>query len=331
MSYFLFFLGFIILIFGAKFLVDGAASIGKKAGLSQLVIGLTVVALGTSLPELVINVFASLDGNTGLAIGNVLGSNIMNTLLIIGIAATIYPIKMPSRKCRTDVLFSLLATVVLLVLANDVFFGKPENTIDRIDGFILLAFLGAFLYYSFFMEKKEGTEDGSIKLYGLPLSLVFIIGGGLGLFFGGKWIVSGATQIAGDFGMSDTFIGLTIVAVATSLPELVTSVIAAMKRNTALAIGNAVGSNVFNVFLVLGSSSVITSIPFDTGLNLELAILFFSGLLLIIFIRKDFGKPEMAISRIEGGILIFLYILYFILLLNKKEFIGWLDSLWSYF
>ncbi len=319
MSYFLFFLGFVILIFGAKFLVDGAASIGKKAGLSQLVIGLTVVALGTSLPEFVINVFASLDGNTGLAIGNVLGSNIMNTLLIIGIAATIYPIKMPSRKCRTDVLFSLMATVVLLVLANDTFFGRTENSIDKIDGFILLAFLGAFLYYSFFIEKKGKHEDNdSIKHYNLPLSLVFIVGGGLGLFFGGKWIVSGATEIAGNFGVSDTFVGLTIVAMATSLPELVTSVIAAMKKNTALAIGNAVGSNVFNIFLVLGSSSIIGNIPFKSSLNLELGILIASGLLLILFIRKDFGKPEMAVSRIEGSLLIFAYLCYFVFLITKQ-------------
>lgn len=318
MIYFLFFLGFVILIFGAKFLVDGAASIGSRLGLSQLVIGLTVVALGTSLPEFMINVFASIDGNTGLAIGNVLGSNIMNTLLIIGIAATIYPIKMPNRKCRTDVLFSLLAAIVLLVLANDTLFGKSENAIDRIDGFILLAFLLAFLYYSFFIEKKEKDDDDSIKQYSFPLSFLFIIGGGLGLFFGGKWIVNGATEIAGNFGVSDTFVGLTIVAVATSLPELVTSVIAAMKRNTALAIGNAVGSNVFNIFLVLGSSSIIGSIPFKSSLNLELGILIASGLLLILFIRKDFGKPEMAVSRIEGSLLIFAYLCYFVFLIIKQ-------------
>jgi len=331
MTYFLFILGFIILILGAKFLVDGAASIGTKAGLSQLVIGLTVVALGTSLPEFIINIFASIKGNTGLAIGNVLGSNIMNTLLIIGIAASIYPIKMLNRKCRTDVLFSLMSAVVLFVLANDTFFGKAENTIDRVDGFILLAFLLAFLYYSFFVEKKEGQDDGSIRQFSLPLSLVFIVGGGFGLFFGGQWIVSGASHIAADFGMSDTLIGLTIVAVATSLPELVTSVIAALKKNTALAIGNAVGSNVFNVFLVLGSSSIITTIPFQLDLNLELAVLFISGIMVIIFIRKDFGKPVMAISRIEGGVLISMYILYFILLLHKAEFIAWVHHLWTSF
>ena len=320
MTYFLFFLGFVILILGAKFLVDGAASIGKKSGLSQLVIGLTVVALGTSLPEFVINMFASIGGNTGLAIGNVLGSNMMNTLLIIGVAAIIYPIKMPNRKCRTDVMFSLIAAVILLVLANDTFFGKPENYIDRTDGFILIAFLFAFLYYSFFLEKKEGKDDENIKQFGIPVSLVFIIGGGLGLFFGGKWIVSGATQIAGELGVSDTFIGLTVVAMATSLPELVTSVIAALKKNTALAIGNALGSNVFNIFLVLGSSAVITKIPFSLELNTELIILIVSGLLLILFIKKDFGKPEMAISRLEGGLLIFAYLCYFVFVIVKRVY-----------
>ena len=318
MIYFLFFLGFVILILGAKFLVDGAASIGKKIGLSQLVIGLTIVALGTSLPEFIINVFASLDGNTGLAIGNVLGSNIMNTLLIIGIAASIYPIKMAARKCRTDVLFSLMATVVLFLLANDTFFWKAENLIDRTDGFILIGFLLAFLYYTFFVEKKEETEETGIKEHNIFLSLLFIVGGGLGLFFGGKWIVSGVIQIAGDFGVSDTFIGLTIIAVATSLPELVTSVIAALKKNTALAIGNAVGSNIFNVFMVLGSSSIIVNIPFETDLNLELGILIVSGLLLILFIRKDFGKQKMAVSRIEGAFLIFAYFCYFFYLIFNQ-------------
>lgn len=318
MTYLLLILGFSILILGAKFLVDGAASIGKKLGLSQLVIGLTVVALGTSLPEFVINVFASLDGNTGLAIGNVLGSNIMNTLLIIGIAATIYPIKMANRKCRTDVMFNLLATFVLLILANDTFFGRTENLIDRIDGFILIALLAAFLYYSFFMEKKSEDEEGELSEFTVPMSLLFIAGGTLGLFFGGKWIVSGATQIANDFGVSDTFVGLTVVAVATSLPELVTSVLAALKKNTALAIGNAVGSNVFNLLLVLGSSSIITSIPFNTSLNLELGILIAAALLVILFIRVDFGKQKMAVSRIEGVFLILAYLCYFAFLMRDQ-------------
>ncbi|MCF6342345.1 MAG: calcium/sodium antiporter [Bacteroidales bacterium] len=314
MVYFLFILGFVFLIFGAKFLVDGAASIGKKSGLSQLVIGLTVVALGTSLPELVINVFASIENNTGLAIGNVLGSNIMNTLLIIGIAAMIYPIKMAGRKCRTDVLFNLLAILVLLVLANDSFFGKPDNLIDKADGFILLALLMAFLYYTFFIEKKETSKENSVKEYSLALSLAYLGGGAIGLFFGGKWIVNGAGQIAGDMGVSNTFIGLTIVAVSTSLPELVTSVIAALKKNTDLALGNAIGSNIFNIFLVLGSSSIITPIPFNPDLNIELGILFVAGLLLILFIRKDFGRQKRAVSRLEGGLLISAYLFYILYL-----------------
>ncbi|MCF6170961.1 MAG: calcium/sodium antiporter [Bacteroidales bacterium] len=321
MVYFLFVLGFILLILGAKFLVDGAASIGKKSGLSQLVIGLTVVALGTSLPELVINVFASIDGNTGLAIGNVLGSNIMNTLLIIGIAAIIYPIKMAGRKCRTDVLFNLLAIFVLLILANDRFFGKPENQINQTDGLILIAFLAAFLYYTFFVEKKAQPKENRVKEYSLALSLIYLAGGGLGLFFGGKWIVSGASQIAGDIGVGNTFIGLTIIAVSTSLPELVTSVIAALKKNTDLALGNAVGSNIFNIFLVLGSSSLIAPIPFHVDLNVELGILIGAGLLLILFIRMDFGRQKMAVSRIEGVLLILAYLFYVVyLVLFKTSF-----------
>ncbi len=314
MTYFLFILGFVILISGSKFFVDGAASLGRRLGISQLVIGLTIVAFGTSLPELITNVFASIRGETGLAIGNVLGSNLMNTLLIIGIAAMIYPIKMADRKCRTDVFFNLMAILVLGVLANDTFFGKPEDSIDTIDGLILLAMLAAFLYYSFFPKKKESTEELARKIRKIPvaLALAYIAGGAAGLFFGGKWIVQGASQLATEMGVSNTFVGLTIVAVSTSLPELVTSVVAALKKNTALALGNAVGSNIFNIFLVLGSSAVITDIPFAGSLNIELGLLLLSGLLLILFIRVDFGKQPMAVSRLEGALLILAYICYFV-------------------
>jgi len=181
-----------------------------------------------------------------------------------------------------------------------------------------MALLIAFLYYSFFIEKKSETDEAELNEFTLPMSILFIVGGSIGLFFGGKWIVSGATQIAYDFGVSDTFVGLTIVAVATSLPELVTSILAALKKNTALAIGNAVGSNVFNLLLVLGSSSIITSIPFNMSLNMELGILITAGLLVILFIRVDFGKQKMAVSRIEGIFLILAYLCYFIFLMQDQ-------------
>jgi len=302
-TYILFGLGFVVLIFGAKFLVDGASSVGVKAGLSQFIIGLTVVALGTSLPELVINVLASIGGNTGLAIGNVLGSNIMNTLLILGITAIIYPIKVGDIICKRDLWINLLAVFLLAILANDFFFGKQNNIIDTSDGVILLIFFFIMLYVLF---SKSGNhddvnEDDKIKAIPLFKSILLIIVGSLGLFFGGKWIVDGATAISSSLGVSQSTIGLTLVAMATSLPELVTSIIAALKKNTDIAIGNILGSNIFNIFLVLGASAVIHPINFDTSLNVEIGILVAASLFLIIVIRV--GKTKRTITRFEGVLL----------------------------
>lgn len=307
-TYILFILGFAILILGAKWLVDGAASIGKRFGLSQLLIGLTLVAVGTSLPELVINVFASIEGNTDLAIGNVLGSNIMNSLLIIGAAALIYPIHVSRQTINKDLIFNLGVVLLLFVLANDRFFERPD-VINRLDGFILLGLLCYFLYLSFFKSAKGEIEpEDEIKPIGLWASIGFILLGMTGLFFGGKWIVAGAEQVAGDLGFSQSLIGMTLVAAATSLPELVTSVIASFRKNSAIAIGNAIGSNIFNVLLVLGLSAVIHPIPFDPGVNMELGILGSSGLLLFLFIRT--GKTKRTISRWEGGLLVMGYIAF---------------------
>ncbi len=306
-TYILFIAGFVILIFGAKFLVDGASSIGIKAGLSQLLVGLTIVALGTSLPELVINVFASLQGSTGLAIGNVLGSNIMNTLLIVGVAAIIYPIKVESSVCKRDSWINLIAILLVAVLANDLFFGRTNSEIDRTDGIILLIFFIILLYVLFSKPAGDSnTDNGGSKILTYSRSIIYIIIGGLGLFFGGKWIVDGATTIANDMGVSESTIGLTLVAMATSLPELVTSVIAALKKNTDIAIGNALGSNIFNIFLVLGTSATIHPIDFDSHLNVEIGILITASLFLMLVIR--FGKTTRTITRMEG---IFLTVGYF--------------------
>lgn len=311
-TYLLFFAGFVVLILGAKWLVDGAAAIGKKSGLSQMVIGLTVVALGTSLPELIINVFASLEGSTDLAIGNVLGSNIINTLFIIGITAVIFPIKLPGLKCRTDIIFNIFAIAIIALLANDWLFGKSTNTISTTDGIILLLLLAGFLYFSFFKSNKTDTSasDQAIKEMPITKSLGLITAGIFGLFFGGKWIVGGVDQIAIDFELSQSVIGLTLIAIATSLPELVTSILAALKKNTDMAIGNAVGSNVFNIFLVLGTSALIKPIEYDIELNIEMGILFISALLLVLFIQLNIGGLKRSISRLEGGILMVLYLVF---------------------
>ncbi|MFK5856775.1 MAG: calcium/sodium antiporter [Bacteroidota bacterium] len=307
-TYILFVAGFVILILGAKFLVDGASSIGIKAGLSQFVIGITVVALGTSLPELVINVLASIDGNTGLAIGNVLGSNIMNTLLILGITAIIYPIKVGNNVCKRDSWINLIAILLLALLANDFIFGKNKNVIDTSDGIILLIFFIIMLYLLFSKSDANDNEtsDSSIVAISLPKSILLIIAGSFGLFFGGSWIVDGAVEISKSFGVSQSTIGLTLVAMATSLPELVTSIVAALKKNTDIAIGNVLGSNIFNIFLVLGASAVIHPIDFDGSLNGEIGILIVASLFLMIVIRV--GKTKRTITRLEG---IFLTIGYF--------------------
>lgn len=327
MAFFLFIAGFIFLLFGAKFLVDGAASIGKKSGMSQLVVGLTVVALGTSLPELVINVFASLEGSTDLAIGNVVGSNITNTLLIVGIAAMIFPISMAGDAFRFDVVISLLAAVGLFFMANYSSFGGEAYLIDWIDGIILLIFFLLFLIFLFYKSKgqSDSDENSDIKILSKGRTAVYLIIGSLGLYFGGKWIVGGATQVALLLGVSESVIALTLVAGATSLPELVTSIMAAIKKNTDMAIGNAVGSNIFNIFLVLGVSSLITPIEYNPALNTQLWILIGSGLILILFIvldvdrlyKKKLPKTKRAISSLEGILLVIGYIVFVVLSVSK--------------
>jgi cation:H+ antiporter len=312
-TYFYFFLGFIFLLIGAKWLVDGAGSIGKKSGLPQLVIGLTIVALGTSLPEMVINIFASLEGFTDLAIANVVGSNITNTLLIIGIAAMIYPIAMTGSRNRFNTLLSLMATLVLFMLCYLSFYEEDKNFITRVDGIILLGLLVLFLYFSF--KRKSGdalTErEEEIKVMGWNRSIAYALLGAAGIFLGGKWIVDSTDQIASDLGLSQSAIGLTLIAATTSLPELVTSIVAAMKKNTDMAVGNAVGSNLFNILLVLGLSAVITPIKYNPDeMNVQIVILILATLLVMAFIRYEIGAPKKAISRIEGSLLVILYVLF---------------------
>ena len=310
-TYILFILGFVVLIFGANKLVEGASSLGVRMGMSQVVVGMTIVALGTSLPELFINIFASARGNSGLAIGNVLGSNIANTFLIIGVAAVIYSIQVSKKTASVMIPGSIFAAVVLLTLANDSFFGRPDQEIGRADGVILLIFFVGFLYYTLFKpdQSDEDNPDLKIKTISLGLSVLFILLGAVGLYFGGDWIVKGAEQISTDLGVSQSVIGLTLIAGATSLPELVTSIIAATKKNSAMAIGNAVGSNIFNIFLVLGVSAVIRPIPFDNTLNFEIGMVIASGVLLWIFVRWT-GKTNNLVNKMEGILLIAAYLLF---------------------
>ncbi len=318
-TYFYFFLGFIFLLVGAKWLVDGAGSIGKKSGLPQLVIGLTIVALGTSLPEMVINIFASIEGFTDLAIANVIGSNITNTLLILGIAAIIHPIGMTGRKNQINTFLSLMATLLLILLAHYSFFEQNKNYLTRLDGIILLLMLVAFLIYLFSGKNRSDSNgnDEEIKEMGWTRSVGFVLLGVLGIFFGGKWIVDSTDQIARDLGLSQSAIGLTLIAATTSLPELVTSIVAALKKNTDMAVGNVVGSNLFNILMVLGTSAIITPIKYVPELmDMQMLILISATILVLFFIKYDIGKPKRAISQVEGGILMALYVVFLIVSLK---------------
>lgn len=316
-TYILFIIGFFLLIKGADLLVDGSASIAKKLKISSIVIGLTIVAFGTSTPEFIVNIFASAQGNSEIAIGNILGSNIANILLILGISAIIYPITANKNTVLKEVPLSLLAAVVLGLMANDMIIdGAGFSGITRIDGFILLSFFIIFLYYAFGITKSDkDIVEGEIKVFSYSKAILFIIFGLAGLVVGGKWIVDGAVKIAEFFNISQSLIGLTIVAVGTSLPELATSAIAAYKKQSDIAIGNVVGSNIFNIFWILGVSAIIRPLPFSTSSNGDIAMTIFASivLLLVMFIGK-----KRVIERWQGIFMVTTYVGYVVFLVLTK-------------
>lgn len=322
--YFLFVLGFVFLIKGADYLVAGSSSIAKKYNVPDIVIGLTIVAFGTSMPELIVNLIASFNGTGDLAIGNILGSNIANILLILGISAMIHPLVVHKNTVWKELPFSLLAVVVLLILVSDTFLDTAiNNVISKADGLVLLSFFAIFLYYTLEISKNNTSlESSSIeaesedKIEVLPIwkSTFFILLGLVGLFFGGQWIVDGAVQIASAFGLSQSLIGLTVVAIGTSLPELATSAMAALKGKTDIAIGNVVGSNIFNILWILGISGIVNPIPFSNGSYLDLLVDICATTLL--FLALFVGKKH-TLEKWQGGIFVVLYVLYVVFLVIK--------------
>ncbi len=316
-TYVLFILGFVILIKGADLLVDGAASVAKKFNISSVVIGLTIVAFGTSAPEFVVNIFASVKGNSEIAIGNILGSNIANIFLILGFTAIIHPIVAKENTAWKEIPLSLLAAILIGVLANDALIdGGTYSGLTRIDGFVLLSFFIIFLYYTFGISKVTGDEENiEIKLLSSGKSALFILGGLTGLIVGGKWIVDGAVKIAELFDVSQSLIGLTVVAIGTSLPELATSAVAAYKKQADIAIGNVIGSNIFNTFWILGASSVIRPLPFLRDSNPDILMSIFASALLfaILFIGK-----RHIVERWQGYLMIAIYIGYIVFLVNTR-------------
>jgi len=321
-TYLLFIAGFVLLIYGAKFLVDGAASIAQKHGISNIVIGLTIVALGTSSPELVVNLIASFQGADDVAMGNILGSNNSNILLILGVSALIFPIAVSVNHNWRRIPFALeipiaiFAAAIIGILANDHLFRRMEESqIDRINGLILIIFFLIFMVYAFKYGNEDAEDDVRMKSYPIwKASLMIPIGIG-GLALGGKWIVDGAVQIAALLGMSEALISLTIVAVGTSLPELATCVVAAYKKNAGIVIGNVVGSNIFNIFFVVGVSAVIQPLKFNLSMNFDVLVGFFSTVLLFSFL---FFPRKNILERWQGGVLLLLYIAYLFVLILKE-------------
>lgn len=319
-TYILFFLGFFFLIKGADFLVNGASSIAKKFKISSLVIGLTIVAFGTSAPEFIVSVFASIKGTSEIAIGNILGSNIANILLILGISSLIYPIMVQKEIIRKGLPFSLLAAILVWVVANDVFIdGESHSLISRIDGLIFLSFFIIFLYSTFLssnnkeeISKEENNKEEEIKVYSGIMSTFLVLIGLSGLTIGGKWIIDGAVEIANLFQISESLVGLTIIAIGTSLPELATSAVAAFKKQSDIAVGNVVGSNIFNIFWVLGFSAFVRPLPFSPKLNIDISMVIFSSLLL--FLIMYVGKKRV-IERWQGSLMVIIYFIYITILI----------------
>ena len=310
----LFILGIVLIIAGANYLTEGASALARRFGVSPLVVGLTIVAFGTSSPELIVSLLSALKGNSDISMGNVVGSNIFNVLVIGGITALVTPITITRSTIRREIPLMILACLVLSVMALDRVFagtGATENILSRSEGIVLLCFFLIFLTYTFAIAKGDPsdphTAPAPTKHYPLWLLVVFIIGGLGGLVLGGELFVDAASSIARTLGMSEGFIGLTIVAAGTSLPELATSVAAALKKEPEIAVGNIVGSNLFNIFFILGTTATVTPIHIGGVSTLDFTMMSFAALLLYVF-AVLFG--QRVIKRAEGAVLFLCFVLY---------------------
>ena len=299
--------GFILLIKGADWLVVGASALAKKYSISDLAIGLTIVAFGTSAPELFVNILAASQNHQEIVFSNVIGSNIFNLFAILGIAGIITPLAVKSTTVWKEIPISLFALIILYVVSND-FFASHSPIITRLDGIILLIFFLFFLYYVFKqLKSKPQNLDVNTKSISVFKIILLISIGFIGLIIGGKLIVNNALKIAVVFNISEKIIGLTIISIGTSLPELATSIVATIKKNNDIAVGNIIGSNIFNILLILGVSSTIKPIAFNISYNLELYFLAMGTL--ILFLAMFTGKKK-KLDRWEAVVLIGFYIIY---------------------
>lgn len=332
LSYVLLVIGFALLIKGADFFVDGSSRIATKLKVSPMLIGLTIVAFGTSSPEATVSIIAALNGSADVALGNALGSNMFNITLVIGLTAIILPMKVENETIRKEIPFTLLASVALLVMLSDLALQPGDaavNQLSRADGIILLLFFAIFMYYVFEIARNNRESAEASELPGLASAeeeaakkkggdkwgknIALTLGGLAGIILGGDFVVRGAVDIALSLGMSETLVGLTIVAVGTSLPELVTSVAAAIKKQSDIALGNIVGSNIFNILFVLGAASVITPLRVDPKIFTDLIIMIAFMVVLLIFSRTHY-----QIKKGEGIILTLSYIAYIVFVIIRN-------------
>jgi cation:H+ antiporter len=293
--------GIAIVIWGADKFTDGASSMARRWNVSEMVIGLTVVAMGTSMPEFVVSFFSALDGSADMSVGNVVGSNVFNTLLIVGFSAIMMSMSLTKKLLTRDILFVIYSSLILVALSND-------GTLNRWEALVLLMCFGMYMLYSYYVSKQESQEEGAGgAVYGWTKTLFYIAIGIGCLVGGGQLLVSSASSLAMSCGMSERVVGLTILAVGTSLPELATSIVAARKGSKGMALGNAIGSNLFNIFFVLGCSASITPLHLAGITNFDLLALVISAVLLWLF-GVFFGKR--TITRLEGSILVLCYVAY---------------------
>ena len=310
--YILFVVGFVLLIKGADWLVSGSASVAKKYNISDLVIGLTIVSMGTSMPELIVNILASTSGASEIAIGNVVGSNIANILLILGVAAFIYPLTIKESTVMSQIPFSIIAILLVAFAANAPIFNPDYSLmISQLDGVVFILFFALFMVYIIKLAREgraDMIEEAPDKVLPMGKSILFILLGMVGLFLGGKWVVDGAIKIAEQFGLSQNLIGLTIVAIGTSLPELVTSAMAAYRKNTDIAVANVIGSNIFNLLWVLGISAMISPMKYDPVVNADIIVLLVATCLIVFSLMT--GRAKNQIGKPTGIFFLACYIAY---------------------
>ncbi len=300
--------GLVLLIVGADLLIRGASSLAKRLAIAEIVIGLTVVAFGTSTPEMVVNVFAAAEGRNEIVFGNVLGSNLFNILLILGISGLIYPLAVQRNTVWKEIPFSLLAVLVLLLLVNDRWEATSSaDVLSRADGLVLLLLFALFITYTFGLTAVQAGDEFNVTVYSWGVSLALIAGGLALLVGGGRLCVGGAVGLARQLDLSEKFIGSTIVAAGTSLPELATSAVAAYRRRCDIAVGNIVGSNIFNILAILGVSAVVRPAPYPAGFNADMYVLV--GATLLLFLVMFTGRRH-RLDRWEAGLLLIGYASY---------------------